>query len=420
MFVDFNRVFKGKPQTELRIPDAMVEHLSSRLPEGVRYRADDNGNCEIVSEGGPISFGGLIFVPTEEDKKVLGKKFSVNDVLSYSYNAQKRIPLQLKKEGVITLNGEEFPIDRLHYNPYCPVTFVSGEMFMYPHPFPAPFTLEVGCEKYSRELTFKRIPNESVHIAAFESESEQPLVVKYFLDETKNTIAFNISFNLSYAKTVRDVVETTFIYNAFADDKGLLCGHPLVTGLDTSGLKKYDLDSALFWEKVLYVETALGLTFIPPQEDIDFSTIRIVEMLYQNLIQKLPTRDNKKIDSLDGEWEMRDDNAVKDSIGKSIYFEFQATYHMSLFGAEKDLPCVIGIFNSKLTNYTVKGKKYKLLLDHLSEEQHMYTSTLRFATEDELQAYMSGGRNGRITALHSAKTPEDFLSEKGNQDVSKK
>ena len=32
---------------------------------------------------------------------------------------------------------------------------------------------------------------------------------------------------------------------------------------------------------------------------------------------------------------MRDDNEVIDSIGKSIYFEFQATYHMSLFGVEK-------------------------------------------------------------------------------------
>lgn len=412
MFVDFNRVFKGKPQTELKIPDAMVEHLSSKLPDGVRYKADESGNCEIVSEGGPINIGGLLFVPTEEQKKVLGKTFSMDDVLNYSYNAQKRIQLQLKKDGVIILNGEEFPIDRLHYSPYCPITFVSGEMFMYPQPFPAPFDLEVGCEKYARKLTFKRVPNESVHIAAFESDDEQPLVVKYFLNETKHTIAFNISFNLSYAKTVRDVVESTFIYNAFVDGKGLFCGHPLIADIDTSGLKKYDLDSAIFWEKVLHIENALGITFSPPQEDVDFSTIRIVEMLYQNLIKKLPTRDNKKIDSLDGEWDMRDDNGVKDSIGKSIYFEFQATYHMSLFGAEKDLPCVIGIFDSKLSNYTVKGKKYKLLLDHLSEEQHMYTSTLRFATENELQAYMNGDHNDIITELHTAKTPEDYLSER--------
>ena len=104
-------------------------------------------------------------------------------------------------------------------------------------------------------------------------------------------------------------------------------------------------------------------------------------------------------------------------IGKSIYFEFQATYHMSLFGVEKDLPCIIGIFDSKLTNYTVKGNKYKLLLDHLSDEQHMYTSTLRFATEDALQTYMGGDRNDIITALHSAKTPEDFLAEKSSQDL---
>ena len=156
------------------------------------------------------------------------------------------------------------------------------------------------------------------------------------------------------------------------------------------------------------------MTFTPPQEDIDFSTIRTVEMLYQNLIKKQPTRDNKKIDSLDGEWDMRDDNEVKDSVGKSIYFQFQATHHLSLFGAERDIPCIIGIFNSKLANYTVKGKKYKLLLEHLSEEQHMYTSTLRFATEEELQVYMSGDRNSIITTLNFAKTPEDFLNEKGN------
>lgn len=418
MFVDFNKIFKGKPQTELKIPNAMVEHLSSKLPRGVRYRADENGNCEIVSEGGPITFGGLIFVPTEEHKKVLGEKFSIDDVLNYSYNAQKRIPLQLKKDGVIILNGEEFPIDRLHYNPYSPVSFASGEMFMFPRPFPAPFTLEVGCDKYSRQLSFKRIPNESVNVATFESEGEQPLVVKYFLDEIKHTIAFNISFNLSYAKTVRDVVEATFIYNAFADGKGLFCGLPLVANIDTSEIKKYDLDSALFWEKVLQIESALKLTFTPPQEDIDFSTIRIVEMLYQNLIKNRPTRDNKKIDSLDGEWDMHGDNEVKNSVGKPIYFEFQVIYHLSLFGAKKDLPCIMGIFDSKLSNYTVKGKKYKLLLDHLSKEQHMYTSTLRFATESDLQACMNGDRSEMIAKLRSAKTPEEYLSEKDSKDSS--
>ena len=409
MFVDFNRVFNGKPQTELMIPDAMVEHLNTSLPQGVKYRATENGNCEIVSDGGSVTFGGFLFVPSEEHKKILGKKFTIEDVLSYSYNAQKPIPLQLKKEGYITLNGGEFPIDRLHYNPYCPVTYVSGEMVMYPQPFPAAFPLQVGCAKYSRQLTFKRVPNESVHIAAFESEGETPLTVNYFVDEVKSTIQFNISFNLSNAKTIRDIVEATSIYNAFVDGNGLFCGQPLIADIDASKVKKYDPDSVVFWEKVLLIEEVLGVSFTPPQEDIDFSTIRTVEMLYQNLIKKVPIRENKKIDSLDGEWDIRDDNEIRKSIGKSIYFEFQATSHIALFGIEKDLPCVIGIFDSTLTNYTVKGKKYKLLLDHLSEEKHMYTSTLRFIDEKNLTTYMESNRNDRITALHDAKTSQECL-----------
>ena len=101
---------------------------------------------------------------------------------------------------------------------------------------------------------------------------------------------------------------------------------------------------------------------------------------------------------------------VQDSIGKAIYFEFQATSHVSLFGVDITLPCVVGIFDSVLSNYTVRGKKYKLVLEHLSEDKHMYTSTLRFKTEQELSEYMNGNRDQRISDLHGAKTAQSYLS----------
>jgi len=62
------------------------------------------------------------------------------------------------------------------------------------------------------------------------------------------------------------------------------------------------------------------------------------------------------------------------------------------------------------SNYTVRGKKYKLVLEHLSEDKHMYTSTLCFKTEQELSDYMNGNRDQRISALHDAKTVQNFLS----------
>ena len=409
MFVDFNRVFNNKPQTELRIPDAMVEHLNSNLPAGVRYKADENGNCVIVSEEGSINIGGMVLNPTEEHRKILGKNFTQDDILCYSYNAQKPIPIQLKKEGYITLNGQEFPIERLHYKPYNPVSYVSGTMHIYPKPFPEPFQLSVGCNDYTRQLNFKRVPNESVHVAAFESESKQPLTAQYFVDETNQTISFSISFNLSYAKTIRDVVEATSIYNAFADNKGLLMGQPLVANFDASKNKKYNTDSLFFWKKVLSLEETLGVNFNPPKDDVDFETMCEIEALYQNLIKKTPVKDDKKIDSLDGEWKEVNEEKLKSSIGEPVFFEFHATIRSTIFGIETELPGVVAIINSRMRDCSIKGKQYKIHLDHESEEKHMYTAIMRFLNEAQLYEYLNNSHNERFGDYHNSKTPQEYL-----------
>lgn len=404
MFVDFNRVFNNKPQTELKIPKAMIDKLNVSLPKGVRYVADEDGNCRIVSEKGTFTIGGLLYKPTEESQKVLGKNFTYEDVLNYSYNAQKPIPLVLKKDGYITLNGEEFPIDKLSYKPYNPVKCVSGAMYMYPPHFPGPFPLKVGCEKYTCKLLFQRVANESVNIAAFESEKEKPLVVRFLLDEIKSTISFTISFNLSYAKTIREVVESTTIYNAFLGGEGLFCEKTLIVDVDSSKFKKYDPDSIVFWEKILRLEDVLSVQFIPPHNDVDFSVISMAEALYQNLVENKPVRVDKKIDSLEGEWNMTNEEVVKDSIGKPVYFEFQTTSKGNLLGIDFDLPCMIGVFNAKLENYTIKGKKYILALENESEDNPMYTSVRRFLTEAALKDYMTGDRNERINSFLNAKS----------------
>ncbi len=409
MFVDFNKVFNQKPQTELRIPDAMVEHLNSTLPDGVRYVADDNGNCHIDFENDSITIGGLIFKPTDEHKKVLGKNFTHDDVLKYSYNAQKPIPLEFKKFGYITLNGEEFPIERLSFKPYNPIKFISGTFFMHPHPFPKPIKLAVGCEKYSYELFFNRIPNESIDIISFESEKEKPLYIKYSLNETTEILSFSISFNLSYAKTILEIVKATSIYNAFVDGKGYLNGHPLLADVNKTKIKKYDVDSIAFWEKVLQIEKILNVQFNPPQEDVDYETLYLVETLYQNLIQKVPVRKNKKLNSVDGNWDKADEKTIRESIGKPLYFEFQATTHCSLFDVDFDLPCTVGIFNAKISDYSKKKGKASLLLENESEEKQMYVSSQIFLTQESLQEYLSKNVNDRITKFHNAKTAQEYI-----------
>jgi len=107
-----------------------------------------------------------------------------------------------------------------------------------------------------------------------------------------------------------------------------------------------------FWVKVLKIEEHLGISFTPPQEDIDFKTICLVEKLYQNLINNTPIRDDVKPESLDGKWETKDENDIRESIGKAIYFEFDATSSVDLFGASFELCGVEGIMNAVLERFT--------------------------------------------------------------------
>lgn len=412
MFVDFNRVFKNKTQTQLSVPTALVDYMNRSLPVGVKYIVDSNGNCVIVSTTGSCSIGGFKFEPTEEQKKVIGKEFTRKDVLDYFYNTQKPIPLVLDRDGYILLNGQEFPVEKMVFNPFAPIKYVSGTLYMYPQKFPEPFSIRVGCNMYERTLLVKRIPHDSVSVTAFESDREAPLYIQYFVDCKKQSFTMNISFNISRAKTIRDIVESTSIYNAFLNGNGTFLGQPLNAKLNSSASKRFDENSIVFWKKVLQVEEHLEVSFIPPQEDVDFDTICLVEQLYQNLINQLPTRSKKLIDSIDANWDLNNpDKSIQEAIGLPIFFEFEATTCIALFGVTIELPTLLGVFNSVLKEFFRKGNKQKLILTDESEEKKQYISAMYFKSEEELITYKAGDHNKIITLFHDAKRPHEYLQE---------
>lgn len=412
MFVDFDKVFNDKPQPQVKIPDAFISYLNKQLPEGVKYIADNDGNCVITGDGQEFTLGGYVFELSPQDKKTLGKQFTREDVMKYFYNRQKVIPLRLKKEGYVLVNGVELPVEKLLLNPHNPISYKSGTFFMTPAPFPKPFRLKVGCAEYERDLLVTRTPNDSVNIATFESEKETPLWISYRVDEEKQHLSISMSFNLSHAKTIRDIVESTRIYNAFLDGQGYLCGQLLETKLCGEETKRFEESSAKFWEKVLKIEEHLAVSFIPPNEDIDFDTICLVEQLYQNLINRIPIRDTGKPETLDGEWETINEEEIKKSIGTRIYFEFDATMKAELFGVKLTLHGLIGIVDAVLADFSKHKKKHKIVLGDASDERPRYTASLYFRSEEEMRAYQKTDHNKRFSAFHEAKRARDYLTKK--------
>lgn len=409
MFVDFDKVFNDKPQPQVKIPEAFISYLNKQLPAGVKYTTDDEGNCFIVGDGQELTIGGYFFALTPQDKKVLGKQFTQEEVMKYFYNRQKAIPLQLEKEGYVLVNGEELPVEKLLLNPHNPIRYISGTFFLSPAPFPKPFQLKVGCAEYERDLLVTRIPNDSVNIATFESEKDAPLWISYRVDEVKRHLSVSMSFNLSYAKTIRDIVEAIRIYNAFLDGQGYLCGHLLETKLCGDEPKRFSESSIKFWEKVLKLEEHLGLSFSPPDEDVDFDTICLVEQLYQNLINRVPIRDTGKPESLDGEWETINEEDIRKSIGSHVYFEFDTTMKAELFGEKFALYGLVGIADAVLTDFSKNKKKHKIVLGDASEERPRYTASLYFKNEEEMNEYRKMDHNKRFSAFHKAKCARDYL-----------
>lgn len=407
MFVDFDKVFTGKPQTELPIPHALVEHLSEQLPQGLKYAVHEQCLQVVPADESTLRFSGFHFAPTAEQKKVLGDSYTEADLLAYMYNSQQRIPLELDKEGIIVVNGNELPMENLVRFPNNPINWIEGALFIFPEKFDPPFSLNVGSENYSRTLQIKRVPHNSIHIKAFESDKNSPLLFSYQVNTLEKKMSMNVSFNLEAAHSIRDYVESIAIYNAFLEGKGYLDGSPLSSKLVGKQVKKYS--NLSFWEKVLQIENVLGVNFIPSTDDISFDTICDVELLYQNLVNKTPIRDTNKIDTIDGKWTIERQQDIHDSIGKPLYFEFEASVTQTLFGVDLLLPCFLMVFNSKLTGVVQEGDTYKLQLEDASETQPRFTSMLCFKDQENMSSYRKGDRNAMVTQFHDAKRAREYI-----------
>ena len=385
MFASFNDVFKGKSLREKKVPDVTLKYLSNNLPKGVKYVSDEHGNLTITSsDGSAVTFGGFNVTVTDEMRSVLGKQCSAAQIAKYAYNTQKKIEMNLKEDGMIIVNGERMPVEKFAYNMFDNFSYINSKFYMIPPKFPEPFELELGCEKYKRKLTFQRVPYAS-------------------LDK------MTLGFDLKKANTVKDIVETVFIYNAYCDGKGLLMGNPVGGGKDKVEDKKFDENSARFWEKVLEIEEKLNLNFIPPKDDIEFETICMVEQLYQNLICKKPIKKRDIATSITSDMNMREGINLDDLIGKQIFFQYNATTTFELFEMQFSLPSIVGIFNSIFESYEILDNKTKVILGTKDKGQKPFTAILCFASDSDMNEYVKENPDCYENILSKAKFPQDYL-----------
>lgn len=416
MFIDFEKVFNKAPQKNIPIPKPLIEQLSSELPKGFTYDLDEETNTLTIvpdkNNDEEIIIKGISIMPTKEQLEILGDNYKLEDVMALSYNSQQPVPIMIKDGKSINIGGKDVSIERLSFRPFEPSETRMEHMQAIPLPFVPPFSITVGSEKTKIQLLVKRIPNNSISIAAFESAEKKCLSVKYLCDPNTNTPYFSMTMNISFknAQSVKEIVESIEVYNAFIDGKGYFFDTLVPSRLDTTDASKYDDKAIEFWQKVLKLEKELKITFKPPFEDLDFEDLCDIEEIYQNIINKIPIRQNQSINSITSEWEFSKDDFVSETLGKPICFEFEGTSSVKLFGQVLELPCIIGVFNAIWSNYQKDDDKKQctIFLENLSDEQQMYTSTLRFLNKEALAEFKEKTPN-RLKMFADAKRKHEFL-----------
>lgn len=271
------------------------------------------------------------------------------------------------------------------------------------------FPLLIGCDTISIELLINKISNHSLTTIAYESDETNCISLKYFYKPKNHNFSMNMNISIENATSVKEIIDSITIYNAFIQGKGFLAETLIRKQLETNNITKYNEETLEFWNKVYEIENKLNVTFQPPFTDLDFESICDIEEIYQNIIHQEPIRTNTSINSITTKLEFFKDTIDHDSLGKPIYFEFDSISSFELFGQEINLPCIICIFNAILSKYEQDELKeeYTIFFENESDEKQMYISTLRFLTKEELLQYKQKNQN-RILLFKNAKRKYNY------------
>lgn len=410
MIPNFNKAFKSTPKAEKTIPKAVMEYLNSTVPTGTRYIQDKDGGITLIADGKPLTISGFTLeIPKSIKKQV--ENFSKDEFDQFVYNAQIELKANLNKDGYIIINGKEMPVEALHRNIYNPIKQKNMQFFLMPEPFPEVPDIKIASDKYTRILKMKRYPYASLTEKHFESEDGKSLKLKLTMDDKKGSSHIQLTYNLNCAKSVQEIVESVEIFNAFIDGKGYLMDEKIPSDAVPDNPKdKFDKRTLDFWKKVLEVETALKLSFIPTKDSQKAETIYNIEKLYQTIILKKPICEGHKLTSIASEWNAESTAQIKKSIGKPMYFQYTGDLKFNVMGQEFKCPSIFGMFNCTLADVQTADEETTLIFGDESEEKKGYTSVLCFANEADLDAYGHAGEDNHAKDLKDAQTIQEILS----------
>ena len=385
MFINPDKIENLTITSEERLPDAFVDYLSTTLPKGTKYEQLSDGFCAIVPDKTKsFTVGGYTPKLTDSQKKILGEKYTLEELLKYMNNSQTPIEMVPVDGKNVIINGENIPEKLLLFRPKDQKGTPRTKRFMAPDIFPEPHSISLSDNTVTVNIMIHRIPDNSIYRMVFESLESEYLYVRFTIDNHNHTSSLTVKAKAEMIKTVDEVISSMKIVNAFLDRTLCINGSPL-SGVSNKEEHYFSDDSIEFWKKLLQIERKLKCSFIPTKETISYSLAYEVERIYQNLINQTPVVSRYNVDYVNGLEDVNDH--VKENIGKEVFFTFHSIETIELMGVKLELPTICCVFNCVFEDIITDGNKYRIKLANASEEKPRYTSVLSFANEEDINQF---------------------------------
>lgn len=399
MFFDFKAAFKDRQFYKTNIPQSVLDVISKDLPKGFRYADMNNGLCRIETEDEFHIDVGNIKLP-KTAKSILSADPLMSDIWSYAYNTQQKIEIQPYEDGCYIINGKAIKAEDFVKAPFDNIEFKETNFYLVPPSFPEPFPITIGSEEGCvLTIRIQRQPYESLTAMKFDSVANSAIEMSYIIDLKAEKATFSFSIARVEGKTIQDIVNANHIYNAFMYGKGTIMGETIPACDPKANIVSDEV--VQFWDNVLELQKYLDKEFIPGDE-ITVNLVNKIKELYECFIRKKPFKRFENFNNITGSGYNEVAN-MREVIGKEVYFEISISDTFILFGVELKCYKLIGIFGATVKSIEAFDENdrddYRIELEP-TDGKNMYSATMYFLNEDELQEYKSNKEH--ISILHDA------------------
>lgn len=385
MLGNFRKIFIDKPNTNVDIPSGILESLAYNLPEGFSYTDIGNGFCKLMIPNGTQIKGRLRLEGASMENLQKCKTF--NDLVSYAINIQKPIQLLPSEDGFYYLNDNPFTYEQFVKSPLNDIVLNDGVIKYIPPEFNYELKLPISADGKKDLVILKRVPFDSLNQLKFVSKEDTGFVISVFVSIESPTMKISVATDFSNAGSVKNVCNSIFWFNAFAQGKFKIFGK-LVNENNEANLTPYDDDTIAFWKQLYDIEKKVNVSFDVSNGVYDRDVINVRE-LYRSIVEKKPFRKDETITCLSAFDESKSIDEMKEYIGKELFFRFLKEEKKVVMGVQLEVVGIKYIYGTKIKSfdYEQESRKYCFVLEPI-QNVIPYTATQYFLSKNELDKFL--------------------------------